>query len=637
MMKGFKLTLLNNVLSPQDLKDLSYSDLNELAGEIRNKILETVSKNGGHLASNLGIVETTLAIHRIFNNPEDQIVFDVGHQCYAHKLVTGRQHEFPTLRQWNGISGFTNRKESDWDAFGAGHSGTSISAALGLAMANQLDGKENYVIAVVGDGSFTNGMIYEALNNCTRKDLRLIILLNDNEMSISENVGGLSNHLSKIRNSQNYFNLKHHTQSFLHKIPIIGDGLVEGTRSIKKHVKKRLVSENFFEHLGLDYLGPVDGCDLKKLESVLSEAKSKRNCCLVHVHTVKGKGYQPAEEHPEMYHSSGAFDMAKGIEKNNADINFSSVFGDIMVAAANTNASVCAITAAMTGGTGLDRFSQVHPKRFYDVGIAEEHAVTFGTGLSANGKTPVCAIYSTFVQRVYDQLIHDAAIQKLPLIMALDRCGLVPGDGITHQGIYDCTYLSSIPGIEIFSPETYDEMRTSFDQAFIDKKLTVIRYPKGAQQQYDRSGFTACDGLSYQDFSNDNQEQMEPINPEVVIITYGRITSNAYEAIQLIKEQHPVRLIKLVKVYPFDAEQIMALVGNPRLVYILEEGIRSGGIGEKLAATFAQNETMKTGKIRIQAIENPLMEQGDLTSLYDYCGFLPDQIAAHITGFLGDA
>lgn len=636
MMKGFKLTLLNNVLSPQDLKDLSYNDLNELAGEIRNIILETVSKNGGHLASNLGIVETTLAIHRVFNNPEDQIVFDVGHQCYTHKLVTGRQNEFPTLRQWNGISGFTNRKESDRDAFGAGHSGTSISAALGLAMANQLDGKENYVIAVVGDGSFTNGMIYEALNNCTRKDLRLIILLNDNEMSISENVGGLSNHLSKIRTSQKYFNLKHHTQSFFHKIPLIGEGLIEGTRSIKKHIKKRLVSENFFEHLGLDYLGPVDGCDLKKLESVLSEAKSKRNCCLIHVHTVKGKGYQFAEDHPEMYHSSGAFDLAKGIEKKQTENNFSAVFGDILVEAANTNESICAITAAMTGGTGLDQFSQIHPKRFYDVGIAEEHAVTFGTGLSANGKTPVCAIYSTFVQRVYDQLIHDAAIQKLPLIMALDRCGLVPGDGITHQGIYDCSYLSSIPGIEIFSPETYGEMRTSFNSSFINKKLTVIRYPKGAEQQYDRSGFTHCDDLSYQDFFPDNQEQTEPESPEVVIISYGRITRNAYEAIQLIKAKYPVRLIKLVKVYPFDIEQIITLVGEPKLIYILEEGIRSGGIGEKLAASFAQNDAMKPVKLRIHAIENPLMEQGDINSLYDYCGFLPAQIASEIIGFLGD-
>lgn len=631
--KGFKLKQLKNILSPQDLKNLEEADLQNLTGELRNRILETVSKNGGHLASNLGIVETTLAIHRVFNNPDDQIVFDVGHQCYAHKLLTGRQQEFDTLRQWNGISGFTNRKESDKDAFGAGHSGTSISAALGLAMANQLDNKDNYVIAVVGDGSFTNGMIYEALNNCNKKNLRLIIILNDNEMSISENVGGLSNYLSKIRNSQNYFNLKHQTQSFLHKIPLVGDGLIEGTRKLKKHIKKRVVAENFFEHLGLDYLGPVDGCDLKKLESVLSEAKSKTTCCLVHVHTVKGKGYPDAEEHPEMYHSSGPFNLEKGIEKKESEDSFSAAFGKIMVEAANTNASICAITAAMTGGTGLDKFSQTHPERFYDVGIAEEHAVTFAAGLSANGKTPVCAIYSTFVQRVYDQLIHDAAIQKLPLIMALDRCGLVPGDGITHQGIYDCSYLSSIPGMEIYSPETYDEMKQSFKHCFENKNLAVIRYPKGAEQQYDRSGFIHDGDLSYQDFSEAGKDAA---HPEIVILTYGRITKNAYEAIQLLKANNRIRLIKLVKVYPLQLEKIRSLIGQPKLVYVLEEGIRSGGIGEKIAATIAQDDHLKPGQVRIHAIENPLMEQGDLPALYDYCKFLPAQIADEIMEILGN-
>ncbi|PKM75220.1 MAG: 1-deoxy-D-xylulose-5-phosphate synthase [Firmicutes bacterium HGW-Firmicutes-17] len=631
--KGFKVKQLKNILSPQDLKHLSDAELQNLAGELRNRILETVSKNGGHLASNLGIVETTLAIHRVFDTPEDQIVFDVGHQCYAHKLVTGRQQEFDTLRQWNGISGFTNRKESDKDAFGAGHSGTSISAALGLATANQLDSKDNYVIAVVGDGSFTNGMIYEALNNCNKKNLRLIIILNDNEMSISENVGGLSNYLSKIRNSQNYFNLKHQTQSFLHKIPLVGDGLVEGTRKFKKHIKKRVVAENFFEHLGLDYLGPVDGCDLKKLESVLGEAKSKTSCCLVHIHTVKGKGYPHAEEHPEMYHSSGPFDRAKGIEKKASENSFSTAFGKIMVEAANSNDSICAITAAMTGGTGLDKFSQTHPQRFYDVGIAEEHAVTFATGLSANGKTPVCAIYSTFVQRVYDQLIHDAAIQKLPLIMALDRCGLVPGDGITHQGIYDCSYLSSIPGMAIYSPETYDEMKQSFKQCFERKNLAVIRYPKGAEQQYDRSGFMDCGEFSYQDFEATGEDFEDP---EIVILTYGRITKNAYDAIQLLTANKRIRLIKLVKVYPLQIEKICSLMGQPKLVYILEEGIRSGGIGEKLAAAFAQNEDFRPGKIRIRAIENPLMEQGDLPALYDCCGFLPAQLADEIMEILGN-
>ncbi|WP_373483731.1 1-deoxy-D-xylulose-5-phosphate synthase [Acetobacterium sp.] len=632
-MKGFKVKQLKNILSPQDLNNLSDAELQNLAGELRDRILETVSKNGGHLASNLGVVETTLAIHRVFNNPEDQIVFDVGHQCYAHKLLTGRQQEFDTLRQWNGISGFTNRKESQKDAFGAGHSGTSISAALGLAMANQLDGKNNYVIAIVGDGSFTNGMIYEALNNCNKKNLRLIIILNDNEMSISENVGGLSNYLSKIRNSQNYFNLKHQTQSFLHKIPLVGDGLVEGTRKLKKHIKKRVVAENFFEHLGLDYLGPVDGCDLKKLESVLSEAKSKTNCCLVHIHTVKGKGYLHAEEHPEMYHSSGPFDLQKGIPKKASENSFSAIFGKIMVETANTNDSICAITAAMTGGTGLDQFSQTHPERFYDVGIAEEHAVTFAAGLSANGKTPVCAIYSTFVQRVYDQLIHDAAIQKLPLIMALDRCGLVPGDGITHQGIYDCSYLSTIPGIEIFSPETDAEMKQSFKQCFENKKLAVIRYPKGAEQPYDRSGFIDDGDLSYQDFIEvDN----DPDQPEMVIITYGRITRNVYEAIQLLAANNRIRLIKLVKVYPLNIPKIISLMGQPKLVYVLEEGIRSGGIGEKLAAAFAQTEDFKPGKVRIRAIENPLMEHGDLSALYECCGFLPQQIADEIVGILGN-
>ena len=353
---------------------------------------------------------------------------------------------------------------------------------------------------------------------------------------------------------------------------------MKAPRKFKKHIKKRVVAENFFEHLGLDYLGPVDGCDLKKLESVLNEAKSKTNCCLVHIHTVKGKGYPDAEEHPEMYHSSGPFDLKKGISPKTSDNSFSAVFGKIMVEAANTNPAICAITAAMTGGTGLDLFSQTHPQRFYDVGIAEEHAVTFAAGLAANGKTPVCAIYSTFVQRVYDQLIHDAAIQRLPLIMALDRCGLVPGDGITHQGIYDCSYLSTIPGMEIYSPETDDEMKQSFEQCFEDKKLAVIRYPKGAEQPYDRSGFIDDDDLSYQDFF---EVKNGSDHPEIVIFTYGRITKNAYDASQLLTANYRIRLIKLVKVYPLNLEKICALMGQPKLVYFLEEGIRSGGIAVK--------------------------------------------------------
>jgi len=617
-----KLSILNDISSPKDIKELSYSDLDHLAGDLRNKILETVSNNGGHLASNLGIVETTIGIHRVFDAPEDQIVFDVGHQSYTHKLLTGRQNEFNTLRQWQGISGFTNRQESIYDPFGAGHCGTSISAALGLASANRLDGNENYVIAIVGDGAFTNGMIYEALNNCTKNNLRLIIILNDNEMSISTNVGGLSQYLTKIRTSQKYFNLKYKTQSIFQKIPFIGEGLVNGTRKIKNHVKNVVVFENFFEHLGIDYLGPVDGTDIKKIETVLYEAKNKNECCLVHIHTIKGKGYQPAENNPESYHSVSAFDLVNGVDDKKISKSFSSVFGEILCQEAEENQSICAITAAMTGGTGLNGFRGKYPDRFYDVGIAEEHAVTFCAGLSANRKIPVCAIYSTFIQRVYDQLIHDVAIQKLPMIMALDRCGLVPGDGITHQGIYDCSYLTSIPGIEIFSPETYNEMQQAFQYGFQSKSLVVIRYPKGAELYYDRSHYISENELSYCDFSEKDYD--------VVIITYGRITKNAYDAIGLIKDKVRIRLIKLVKVYPLNFEKILSAIKGVTMIYVLEEGIKSGGIGEKLAAEFAQNDCMHSKKIVIRAIENPLIEQGDLTSLYSCCGFLPEQIAAEI-------
>ncbi len=616
------MSILQNISSPKDIKALSASDLVNLADELRNKILRTVSRNGGHLASNLGIVETTIAIHRVFDMPEDQLVLDVGHQCYAHKLLTGRQNEFDTLRRWNGLSGFTNRAESIYDPFGAGHSGTSVSAALGLATANRLDGKENYVVAVVGDGSFTNGMIYEALNNCTRHDLKLIIILNDNEMSISENVGGLPEYFSRIRTSERYFSLKRKTQAFFHKIPGIGDSLVNVTRKVKNSIKRRVMSENLFENLGLDYLGPVDGCDIKKLESVLKEAKDKDKCCLVHVRTVKGKGYKPAEDNPEAYHSAGAFDLEKGLDTAGKSTSFSSVFGDILCEEAERNPSICAITGAMATGTGLEEFRDKYPLRFFDVGIAEEHAVTFSAGLSANGKIPVCAIYSTFTQRVYDQLIHDAAIQQLPLIMALDRCGLVPDDGITHQGIYDCSYLASIPGIEIFSPETYDEMRRAFSHAFHRESLAVIRYPKGAEASYDRSGWQSPGNLSYMDFDPDGWDS--------AVITYGRITKNVYDAIAGLKGVCRVRLIKLVQVYPPDFKKILALIGDANMVYVLEEGIKSGGIAEKLSSEFALNDRMRSKKIFIRAIENPLIGQGDLPSLFEYYGFLPEQIAADI-------
>ncbi len=616
------MSSLEKILSPKDLKEKSYTDLYRLAEELRGKILTTVSHNGGHLASNLGIVETTIAMHRVFNSPEDQIIFDVGHQGYAHKLLTGRGPEFDSLRQWGGISGFTKRQESVYDPFGAGHCGTSISAGLGLAVANQLDGNDRYVIAIVGDGAFTNGMIYEALNNCTKNHLKLIIILNDNEMSISQNVGGLSRYLSRIRTSKKYFSLKHKTQSFFEGVPFIGQGLVNGTRKAKNRVKNFVVFENLFENLGIDYLGPIDGGDIKKIEMVLNEAKNKNECCLVHIQTIKGKGYKDAQNKPESYHSVSGFDLAKGVVKKKGTRNFSSVFGEILCEQARKNSKICGITAAMASGTGLGEFAKKYPTRFFDVGIAEEHAVTFGAGLAANDKLPVCAIYSTFVQRVYDQLIHDVAIQKLPMIMALDRCGLVPGDGVTHQGIYDCSYLTSVPGIEIISPETYHEMREAFDDGVSKQRFRVIRYPKGSELQYERTQFKVSTDLSYMDTT--------PEKKDLVIITYGRITQNAYLAIEKLKEDYSIRLIKLIKVFPLKMETIISLCDEATGIYILEEGLKIGGIGEKLAAEFAQNETMRTKKIVIRAIENPLVEQGDLESLYDAHHLSVEHIVAEI-------
>ena len=390
--------MLENIRSPQDIKNMSVKELNDLAAEIRTKIIGTVSETGGHLGSNLGLVETTLVLHKLFDFPSDKLLFDVGHQCYTHKLLTGRLERFDTLRQSGGISGFTNRFESDYDTLTAGHSGSSISAALGIAMANKLENKDAYTVCVVGDGSFTNGMIYEALNNCNNKELRLIILLNDNEMSISQNVGSLANYLSKIRSSGKYYRFKRNFQKILRKIPKIGEFSIYFTRRLKNAAKSFFYKQPFFEALGVKYLGPVDGNDIERLQVVLEEAKKSTCCTLVHIKTKKGCGYKYAEDKPESYHSVGAFDPDEGVAVPGGN-DYSSVFGKALCAHAAKDERICAITAAMRDGTGLRTFSEQFPERFFDVGIAEEHAVAFAGGLAVSGLLPVCALYSTFAQR----------------------------------------------------------------------------------------------------------------------------------------------------------------------------------------------------------------------------------------------
>lgn len=610
--------MLESIKSPQDIKNLSIQEMETLAAEMRETILKVVSKNGGHLGSNLGIVEATLVLHKEFNSPEDKIIFDVGHQCYPHKLLTGRYENFETLRTLNGISGFPNRSESEHDALNEGHCGTSVSAALGIATANKLRGSDAYTIAIVGDGALTNGMIYEALNNCADKDLNLIILINDNEMSISPNIGGLHDYLSRIRTSKEYFRLKHRTEKALLRIPLVGKGLATVFKKIKDLFKLVSLKSNFFEDLGLVYLGPVDGHDMEKLSIVLDEAKSKHKCCIVHVNTLKGRGYEKAESEPDKYHGVAPFEIDDGVSSGKGGDTFTSVVGEMLCEKAKTDDKLCAITAAMRDGTGLSDFSAQYPDRFFDVGIAEEHAVTYAAGLAAGGMKPVLALYSTFAQRSYDQFVHDIAIQKLPFTLLLDRAGLVPGDGVTHQGIFDYPLISSVPNVKIYSPETYSELKRIFETEYNGNDFSVIRYPKGSEEIYAKAKkMVAC---------GDVFEYSEGIEKaDTVIVTYGRITKVANEAILKLGNKANVGILKLIQIFPLDMQEILRLIGNAKTVYFLEEGYRFGGVSEKIAAEIRGDK-----KVIIHAIES-FVEHGKMDELFAFCGFTAENVAKRLS------
>lgn len=597
----------------KEIKNMSSKELDSLCDELREKIIKAVSKNGGHLASNLGMVEATVALHTVFNSPSDKIIFDVGHQSYAHKILTGREDALDSLRTFGGISGFPRREESEHDFLSEGHSGTSISSALGIAEANKLQGKKDYAIAVIGDGSLTNGLVYEALNNCAKKDLRLIVLVNDNEMSISKNVGGLPNYLSKIRVSRGYFRFKWITKR-LAVLPLFGKPFVRVGAWIKNLIRRITLKSTAFEDLGLDYIGPVDGNNISRLITVLEEAKRRARPVVVHIRTKKGFGYAPAEKEPSKYHGIGGFDPEKGVEAENEEC-FSSVAGKHLTMLADKDEKICAITAAMAEGTGLDIFEKAHPNRFFDVGIAEEHAITFGAGLSASGMKPVISIYSTFAQRVFDQTFHDVSIQKLPLTLLLDRCGLVAGDGITHQGIFDYPLFSSVPNAKIYSPETYSELKSLIDMSLNGDDFDIIRYPKGTQKSY-----TPAKEMVY------NEEKMLYYSKNIdsanrVIITYGRITDLANE---VISKNSDIALIKLLKIFPLDMNYLNSLLDGKELVYILEEGYIEGGVGQKISAQL--NGAKKVG---VHAVEG-FVEHGSLNDLYNSCGFTVDKILSDI-------
>ncbi len=567
---------LGKINSPADLKSYGDNEMPKLCDEIRDFLIKRVSENGGHLASNLGAVELSVAIHRNFDCPRDHIIFDVGHQSYIHKIITGRYNDFDTLRQSGGLSGFTKRSESESDCFGAGHSSTSLSAGLGFAEADRLAGNDAYTVVVLGDGAFTGGMVHEALNNC-KKGLKLIIILNENEMSISKNIGRFAKNMAKLRKKTGYFNAKRFTGRVISKIPFIGKPLFSLMRRTKKYIKNALYGSNYFEDLGLYYLGPADGNNFADIDALIKEAKKAGESVIIHVKTQKGKGYEPAETSPGAYHGV----RPAGVEES--ETSFSHEFGRILCDMAQNDEKICAITAAMSYGTGLDRFESVYPDRFFDVGIAEEHAVTFAAGLSANGYKPVCAIYSTFLQRSYDQIIHDAALQKLPMVIAIDRAGLNAADGATHHGIFDVAFLSHIPGVEIYAPVTYGGLSASLEQAMTSDKVSAVRYPSGSEQQVLADAF-----YKNRDFDKIGVRTDVVGQTDVLYITHGRVALECLKAKAILSTvglSAKVALCEYISPYDKLAGEIFEIIKetSPKAIVFVEEEIKAGGFGMMLA------------------------------------------------------
>ncbi len=569
-MENFKF--LGNINSPADLKKLNINELEVLATEIRQFMVTTVSKNGGHLSSNLGVVELSIAMHKIFNSPNDKIVWDVGHQIYTHKILTGRIKEFDTLRTENGISGFCAPNESEHDIFYSGHSSTSISAALGIAEANKKLGKKDYTIAVIGDGALTGGMAYEALNNAGRSGTRLIVILNDNEMSISENVGSMARYLAVIRSKPKYYKLKEKTGKTLNHIPVIGKSVSTIISKLKSNIKSSMYESTFFEDLGFKYMGPIDGHNLDNLCEALDSAKLVGAPVVLHISTTKGKGYEFAEKNPSVYHGISKFDVETG-EYAEGTTNFSNEFGKKLCELAEKDKKICAITAAMSLGTGLKEFSQKYNDRFYDVGIAEQHAVTFASGLAKGGMTPVFAVYSTFLQRAYDQLVHDGTLQKQKVIIGLDRAGFVGEDGVTHQGVLDVSFLNSIPDITIYSPFTYKRLGFDLENASKNaENLTVIRYPRGTEPN-----------ISVDFQSSQNDYDYIDNGKEFLLLTYGRISAEVLNAVDALKQKNVfVSVLILNKIKPIEAITVELASGYNNILFY-EEAVQSGSIGQSFA------------------------------------------------------
>ena len=617
-----KKNILDGIGKPEDLRSLSDAELDTLAGEIREKLVNIITSEdgclgrGGHLASNLGVVELTIALHRVFDSPHDHIIWDVGHQSYVHKLLTGRKDRFDTLRTPGGLSGFTKRSESEHDPFGAGHSSTALSAALGIAKAESLRGTGGYTVAVIGDGAFTGGMVQEALNNCENtKGLRLIIIINENEMSISRNIGSFAKSISKIRMRASYFRTKAATRHFLSRLPLIGKPMVSFITKVKKGLKDLLYGSNYFENLGLYYLGPIDGNDRNAVETMLREAKKFDESVVLHVKTKKGKGYEPAEKNPGVYHSVAPRGAVPGG-------GFSKVFGNAIVREATADGKICAITAAMSSGTGLDTFRKLFPERFFDGGIAEEHAVTFAAGLAAGGMKPVAAIYSTFIQRAYDNILHDVALQSLPVVLCIDRAGLSVGDGATHHGIFDVSFLSAIPGITIYTPATYAGLEMSLRTALALGAPAAVRYPNAVEDDRVKRRFYAEDtpddvpGVRYDLSATDA--------PRAVIAVHGRMASEAIEISDALAARGigcGILLCEYIKPYEQLAGEIEKMLPECTELFVcLEEEIRSGGFGMNLCDVLERRGAFEKMKKLIIATDDTFAVPDAGQTVYEAAG-----------------
>lgn len=612
--------VLDKIQQENDIKKLTPGEIELLRQEIRDFLITKLSEVGGHLASNLGTVELTMALHLVFDLPQDKIIWDVGHQSYTHKILTGRKDCFDHLRQYGGISGFPKRSESACDCFDTGHSSTSISAGLGYAWARELTGEDYNVVSVIGDGALTGGMAYEAMNNAAALKKNFIIVLNDNNMSISENVGGMSSHLSHLRTSSNYTGLKEEVQNSLEKIPVYGDRIVSGIRKTKSSIKQMMIPGMIFEDMGIMYLGPVDGHNINAMMKVFSEAKQVQGPVLVHVLTKKGYGYRPAERHPSRFHGTAPFDIETGIPLNHGKASYTDVFSTVMRKMGDRDEKLVAITAAMADGTGLKRFHNMFPERFFDVGIAEEHAVTFAAALAAGGMRPVFAVYSSFLQRGYDQILHDVCMQKFPVVFAIDRAGLVGSDGETHQGVFDISFLTSMPNMTLMAPKNKWELSDMLKYAIAFDAPIALRYPRGE----------AYDGL---------QEYRQPVvlgkceeivaGSRVLLFALGSMVATAEEVRQiLLGHGIEATLVNARFAKPFDQEYLMQAMKDHSLIVTMEENVVTGGFGEQVACFL--REQGYEGEVLPVAIPDAFVEHGNVNVLKQMLGMDAASVADRI-------